>query len=155
MLGKLARTVTDAIADATTNSNLARTTAFRLRNATVDSVLYRRPLKFAPTEADVAHAQQLALRTEAESRLAGQYLHSLDVAVGNRAEFDAKWKRAQIAYEAAQVAREAAQADLGVLRDDVAAARKLPAKQKAERLASIRNRTRKAFTARNQVAELS
>ena len=130
--------------------NALRSAKFRLQNATVDRCLYNRDFRFVPTEQDVADRRQLASRTEAENRLLGQFLDYTAAAVGNRAEFDAKWSRAKIAYEAADATRAEALAQAEELRDDVTIAKQLPTGERSNRLSAIRQRTREAFSASGQ-----
>jgi hypothetical protein len=126
--------------------NLWQTAAFRVKNATSDRFLYHREHRFVPSAAEVAARKREAVRTEAENRLLGQYLDYTAAAVGNRAEFDAKWTRASIAYEVAKATREAATAEVKTMREDIDAAKELPVAERSPRLNQIREKTRKAYS---------
>lgn len=126
--------------------NLFNTTKYRVKNATVDAWLYNRDLQFVPTAAQVAERKRAAARTELENRLLGQYLDFTAAAVGNRAEFDAKWSRADIAYQAARATRDAAKAEASSMKEEITDANALPVAERSPRLMAIRDKARKAYS---------
>lgn len=126
--------------------NLIKTTKHRVKNATVDNWLYNRERRFIPTAADVAARKRAAARTELENRLLGQYLDYTAAAVGNRAEFDAKCERADIAYQAARATRDAAKAEASSMKEEITDANALPVAERSPRLMAIRDKARKAYS---------